>query len=221
MHDLLEEIIAHWGLELEPTAVVADDTVRVDLDGKDVSILTEDDGRVLAALQYIVSKVASRVIEDNVRVVLEAAGFRAGRDEALRKRAREVAEQVQADGRKIRLEPLNAYERRIIHIELKESEEVRTYSIGRGYLKRVTIELITDEDLEDEDVDAGDDGHSEPEAGAAAGDSHEESSADDGDHDDDDGDHGDDDGDHGDDDHDDDDGDHDEADDDDDGEDRD
>jgi spoIIIJ-associated protein len=124
------------------SASVEDDTVRVGLDGPDGGLLSADDGRVLEALQYLVSKMTSRLLSDNVRVLIDADGFRRERDEALRERAREAAHRARDERRKLRLDPLNPYERRVVHLALKEIEGVRTYSIGRGYLKRVTIEPV-------------------------------------------------------------------------------
>src|SRR6185436_2094347 len=107
--------------------------------------LADSNGQVLEALQYLVSKMVSRMLTDNVRVLVDAGAFRRGRDEALRERALAAAEQARADGRKLRLDPLNPYERRVVHLALKEVGGVRTYSIGRGYLKRVTIEPVMPE----------------------------------------------------------------------------
>ena len=122
------------------TSAVHEDTVTVSLDGPDANILADDDGRVLEALQYLISKMTSRLLTDNVRVLIDAGGHREKRDQAIRDRALEAAKEAKESGRKVRLEPLSPYERRVVHILLKEFEGLRTYSIGRGYLKRVTIE---------------------------------------------------------------------------------
>ena len=158
----MEEIVDRWGLDLTVTSSVENDTVLVSLDGPDAPVLSEDDGRVLEALQYLVSKMTSRLLTDNVRVLMDADGFRKRRDDALRDRALEAGRQAREDGRKLRLNPLNPYERRVVHLALKEDPGIRTYSIGRGYLKRVTIEPVIegvpserpDPEWHDEDEDA-------------------------------------------------------------------
>ena len=138
----MEEIVDRWGLDLEVTGSAQDDTVTIALNGPDDGVLTADDGQVLEALQYLVSKMTSRLLTDNVRVLLDAGGHRSKRDQAIRDRATEAANAAKESGRKVRLEPLNPYERRVVHLTLKPDEGIRTYSIGRGYLKRVTIEPV-------------------------------------------------------------------------------
>jgi spoIIIJ-associated protein len=150
IHDLLEEIVAHWGLDLRVSARAQDDTIIASLDGPDDASLATDDGRVLEALQYLVSKMTSRILTDNVRVLLDAGGWRGSRDQALRDRALGVARDASENGRKLRLDPLNPYERRVVHLALKDVPGIRTYSIGRGYLKRVTIEPILAESSRDD-----------------------------------------------------------------------
>jgi spoIIIJ-associated protein len=152
VRDLLEEIVDRWGLDVEVTSAVHDDTVTVSLDGADAGMLAADDGRILEALQYLISKMTSRLLNDNVRVLIDAGGHREKRDQAIRARALEAAAEAKDSGRKVRLEPLSPYERRIVHILLKELGGIRTYSIGRGYLKRITIE--PDEIGHDETEDA-------------------------------------------------------------------
>ena len=127
--------------------------------GSDAEVLTGDDGRVLEALQYLISKMTSRLLTDNVRVLIDAGGHREKRDQEIRDRALAAAAQAREEERKVRLEPLNPYERRVVHLTLKDAEGIRTYSIGRGYLKRVTIEPASagrdESDETDEKRDSG------------------------------------------------------------------
>ena len=92
------------------TSAVHEDTVTVSLDGPDANILVDDDGRVLEALQYLISKMTSRLLTDNVRVLIDAGGHREKRDQAIRDRALEAAKEAKESGRKVRLEPLSPYE---------------------------------------------------------------------------------------------------------------
>ncbi len=146
VRDLLEELIDRWSMDLTVTTAVSDDTVRLSLDGPDAPRLAAEDGRLLDSLQYLLSKMTSRLLTDNVRVLLDAAGFRNSRDEKLREHASGRAQEALDTGKKLRLDPLNPYERRVVHLALKEIPGIRTYSIGRGYLKRVTIEPLRDEE---------------------------------------------------------------------------
>jgi spoIIIJ-associated protein len=166
----VEEIVAHWGLELEVTSRIDADTVWISFTGADAALLTDDDGRILEALQYLVSKMSSRLLADNVRVLLDAAGFRHERDEALRAMAFDAAARAIERGKPIRLEPLNAYERRVIHIALQDKPGVRTYSLGRGYFKRVTIEPVEAADARADQPGAAAHAGTAAPAGAAAAD---------------------------------------------------
>jgi spoIIIJ-associated protein len=126
------------GLELAADLEESDEGLLLRLGGADRDFFLEEDGEVLKALEHVLHKVAQGENEPR-RLIVECEGYRTHRDDALRRRALLLAEQVLADGRPRRTEALNSYERRIVHVTLAEVEGVRTFSVGEGADRRVTV----------------------------------------------------------------------------------
>jgi len=126
------------GLELAADLEETDEGLLLRLGGADRDFFLEEDGEVLKALEHVLHKVAQGENEPR-RLIVECEGYRTHRDDALRRRALLLAEQVLADGRPRRTEALNSYERRIVHVTLAEVEGVRTFSVGEGADRRVTV----------------------------------------------------------------------------------
>jgi spoIIIJ-associated protein len=126
------------GLELTAELEETDEGLLLRLGGADRDFFLEEDGEVLKALEHVLHKVAQGENEPR-RLIVECEGYRTHRDDALRRRARDLAEQVLADGRARRTEPLNSYERRIVHVTLAEVRGVKTFSVGEGADRRVTV----------------------------------------------------------------------------------
>jgi spoIIIJ-associated protein len=111
-------------------------TVR--LEGPGCSLLLEEDGEVLRALEHLLQRAASRP-GARQRVVVSCPGYREKRDDDLRAEARALVEAVRRDGQPRETRPLNAYERRIVHIVVSEEPGLRTFSVGEGADRRVTV----------------------------------------------------------------------------------
>jgi spoIIIJ-associated protein len=126
------------GLELTADLEETEEGLLLRLGGADRDFFLEEDGEVLKALEHVLHKVAQSENEPR-RLIVECEGFRTRRDDALRRRALLLAEQVKADGQARRTEPLNSYERRIVHVTLAEVEGVKTFSVGEGADRRVTV----------------------------------------------------------------------------------
>ncbi len=128
--------------EVDLTAEVEDEEQRtvVRLFGSDRSLLLEHGGAMLVALDHLLQRAFARYVQPR-RLVLECEGFREARDAALQAMARDLTESVRRDGRARETEPLNAYERRIVHIAVSEQEGMKTFSVGEGLDRRVTIAL--------------------------------------------------------------------------------
>jgi spoIIIJ-associated protein len=126
------------GLDL--SAEIQEDGERtiVRLDGGDRAFLIADGGEVLQALEHIIHRAFGRDLYPS-RLLVECEGFREVRENALRERARELAREVREDGLPRETDPLNAYERRIIHMALTDEPGVRTFSVGEGSDRRVTV----------------------------------------------------------------------------------
>jgi spoIIIJ-associated protein len=135
---LVRDIGRTAGLELSADLEETEEGLLLRLGGADRAFFLEEDGEVLKALEHVLHKVAQSENEPR-RLIVECEGYRAHRDDALKRRALLLAEQVLADGRPRRTEALNSYERRIVHVTLAEVQGVRTFSVGEGADRRVTV----------------------------------------------------------------------------------
>ena len=116
-----------------------DEEIRIDVMGKDSGIIIGKRGETLDALQYLTSLAANRSSENFKRVILDIENYRAKRKKALEQLAHRLAERVVASGKSLMLEPMNPYERRVIHSTLQENDKVRTYSVGEEPNRKVVI----------------------------------------------------------------------------------
>ena len=115
--------------------------IRMVLSGENMSILIGRRGETLDALQYLTSLNVNRAREDYLRVSLDTENYRAKREEALRKLAVRMAGRCKKSGRRVALEPMNPYERRILHSALQADPDVTTHSEGEEPYRRVIITL--------------------------------------------------------------------------------
>ena len=115
--------------------------IKIRMSGENMSILIGRRGETLDALQYLTSLTVNRGREDYIRVSLDTENYRAKREEALRKLALRMANRVRKSGRRVALEPMNPYERRILHSALQAEPDVTTHSEGEEPYRRVIITL--------------------------------------------------------------------------------
>ncbi len=107
--------------------------------GKHINRLIGRRGETLSCLQHIVRLICSRRLERRANVIVDVAGYKAGRSNRLRGLAQRMAKQAVQQGRTITLEPMHANERRIIHLTLRGRQDVSTRSVGEGRARKVTI----------------------------------------------------------------------------------
>ena len=146
--DVLENLLSKMGVQSEikvesPQALPAEEgeeePVVFNISGEDLGILIGRRGQTLDALQYFVRLITSRKAKSRPPIVVDVEGYKQHRYDDLRVLAVNVAAQVKAKGLSIRLEPMPAYERRIIHLTLANDAEVKTESIGEGDARRVVV----------------------------------------------------------------------------------
>ena len=113
--------------------------ITLDVEGDDLGILIGRRGQTLSSLQYIVRLIVGYQAEAWLPVIIDVKGYKQRRYEALRALAWRMAEQVKAGGAPFTLEPMSAFERRIIHISLAEHPDVATQSTGEGEARKVVI----------------------------------------------------------------------------------
>lgn len=102
-------------------------------------------GKNIDSFQFIINLLLSKVLKKNKRLLIDIDGYRERRKLLLQKLARNIANRVATTGKSILMEPLNPYERRIVHLELEKDKRVTTESEGEGLYKRVRIIKITSE----------------------------------------------------------------------------
>jgi spoIIIJ-associated protein len=128
-------------LELEEDA----GDLRARLAGPACELLLDDEAAALRALEHLLQRVWARA-GDSRRLRVDCEGYRERRDEALRVRAHDLAAAVRQDGVARTTDPLNAYERRIVHLALDGASGVQTYSVGEGKERRVTVAPATSDE---------------------------------------------------------------------------
>ena len=135
----LKGLLEHMGSDAVPHAWKEDDTYRVDLVGENLGILIGRRGDTLDAIQHLTNYVVNRGGNKRLRINVDAEGYRAKREDALRHLAGKVAGKVLKYRRNITLEPMNAYERHIIHAALQDMDDITTFSTGTEPNRRVVV----------------------------------------------------------------------------------
>ena len=114
----------------------------VDLVGDDLGYLIGRRGDTLDAIQHLANYTVNRGVEGHIRISVDAEAYRQKREDSLRRYAQKKAQQVLKAHRRTTLEPMNAYERHVIHATLQEMDRITTYSVGTEPNRRVVIEYV-------------------------------------------------------------------------------
>ena len=139
----IKGLLEHMGSNAVPHAVKADnDTYDVDLVGEDLGFLIGRRGDTLDAIQHLANYSINRGISGHIRINVDAEEYRQKREESLRRYAVKKAQQVLKAHRRTTLEPMNAYERHLIHAALQDMDKITTYSVGTEPNRRVVIEYV-------------------------------------------------------------------------------
>lgn len=142
-HKVIEwtkEVIARMGYTAEVSVVFRESKkLGLRIDTESASILIGKKGRNIDALQLLVNVYAGTLGHSDIKVVLDSENYRLRREEALVKIAYETAEEVRRTGRSVLLEPMNPFERRVIHTTLNDIIDIETKSEGEGLMKQVRV----------------------------------------------------------------------------------
>ena len=142
VEDFLKNTMKAMDMEVElKTEIDQDVALCVDMSGEHMGILIGKRGQTLDSLQYLANRVANKHQEGYVRVKLDTENYRARREETLRHLAKNIAHKVKRNRRPVALEPMNPYERRIIHSALQSDPYVMTHSEGEEPFRKVVITL--------------------------------------------------------------------------------
>ena len=141
--DFLRDVLKAMGMgEVEFTSVVDEDgALAIEMKGDDMGILIGKRGQTLDSLQYLTNRVANKSQEGYVRVKLDTEDYRRRRKQTLENLAKNIAYKVKRTRKPVSLEPMNPYERRIIHSALQNDKYVSTHSEGEEPYRKVIVTL--------------------------------------------------------------------------------
>ena len=139
--EFLNAIFDGAGLDLHASAGEAESGCLLNIDGVDASLLLNEGGELLEAVQHLVNQTVGRELPKGERVVCDVDDFRATREAELRAMAHYVAGRVRETGAPYTFGPMNSNERRVIHLTLAEDEDLHTESIGEGSARRLKVTL--------------------------------------------------------------------------------
>jgi spoIIIJ-associated protein len=137
--EILEQLLEK--MQEPATVAVSQDEDRINLliEASDAGLLIGKQGQTLDALQYLVTKMLAKQTRKKVRIAIDVEAYRARHNEALALLAQKYGEKVKRSGRPITLNPMNPYDRRIVHMALQGDHALKTISRGEGLYKKVVI----------------------------------------------------------------------------------
>jgi spoIIIJ-associated protein len=137
--EFIKNVLKNMKLEATTTTVVESDGATITVAGENMGLLIGRHGEVLDSIQYLATLAANKGLKNYYRITVDIEGYREKRREALKQLARRVAEKAVKYDRSFALEPMSAYERRIIHTEVQTIKGVSTYSVGTDAEHKVII----------------------------------------------------------------------------------
>ena len=141
-HNFLKNMLKYMDINADVEIKEENNVVRINLSGDKMGLIIGYRGETLDSIQYLVSLIINKIHElPHKKVILDTENYRSKREETLKHVALKTANKVKVTGRVFRLEPMNPYERRIIHSALQGNTYVKTYSEGEEPFRRVVVEL--------------------------------------------------------------------------------
>lgn len=139
INEFLGTIAGFMNISLTNQIEEKDGRISVNMEGNDMGLLIGYRGETLEAIQTLLGVVANKGSENYMKIDLDAENYREKRKETLKNLASKKAYEAVRYNKNITLEPMNAYERRIIHMALQENDKVTTYSIGEEPYRKIVI----------------------------------------------------------------------------------
>lgn len=138
--DFVQSVVEKMGYDVTVSILYReDDKIALKLDSEHSGILIGRKGKNLDAIQLLANVIATRLSDENVKVIVDAENYRSRREEALIRLAQKVGDQVLRTKKSKLLEPMNPFERRLIHTTLNDIENIETVSEGEGLIKQVRV----------------------------------------------------------------------------------
>lgn len=143
VRDFLDKVFAAMDMKVEITITQKPEEheINIDLEGDDMGVLIGKRGQTLDSLQYLASLVVNKGSDDYIRVKVDTENYRERRKATLENLARNIAQKVKRTRKSVSLEPMNPYERRVIHSALQNDKYVCTHSEGEEPYRRVVVTL--------------------------------------------------------------------------------
>jgi spoIIIJ-associated protein len=138
-HELLKGLLQRMGMRATVTVRVEEGQLLVDIGGPDSGRLIGKKGQTLDAIQIILGKMVARRVGRSLMMTVDAGGYRERRAESLEELAHRLRQKAIDSGRTVALNPMSARDRRIIHVALRDAEDVSTRSEGEGDQRRLLI----------------------------------------------------------------------------------
>jgi spoIIIJ-associated protein len=139
--EILDTMLGHLGFVADIQEVETENGRQLQVFTAESDVLTGHDGETLEDLQFLLNRILQAQDRNARRVQVDIGHWRAMRDDRLRQRIRQIAETVRITGRPVKLEPMNSYDRRIVHNTVKEDRDVTSFSPSDdARIKRITIQ---------------------------------------------------------------------------------
>lgn len=136
---VLRELLERMGVDAEVSAFDDGERIILDAHGSESGLVIGKKGATLDALQYLVNRIVFRKPGEPGMIIVDAEGYRGRREDSLADLARRLAEKAVRSGRPVPVEPMNAHDRRVVHVTLADHPGVTTESEGEGMGRRVVI----------------------------------------------------------------------------------
>ena len=139
VEEFIKEFINKYNNEINYIVEIKENTILVNINGNECGTLIGYRGETLNSLQTILLSIANKNVKERIKLILDIEGYRNKREKILEELAEKVSKTVLKKGKNVTLEPMSAYERKIIHSKLQNNPRIETYSIGEGENRRVVI----------------------------------------------------------------------------------
>jgi spoIIIJ-associated protein len=150
--ELLENFLEKMQEKATVSVQREDDRISLRIETADAGLLIGKQGQTLDALQYLLTKMLAKRSHRKVRVAIDVEAYRARHHEALAHLAQKYGDKVKKSGRPITLNPMNPYDRRIVHLTLQADKDLKTSSRGDGLYKKVVISPAKKKEGQEEDA---------------------------------------------------------------------
>ena len=140
--EILEQVLLKMREPATVSATQEEDRISLLIATDDAGLLIGKQGQTLDALQYLVTKMLAKQTKKKVRIAIDVEAYRARHNEALTLLAQKYGEKVKRSGKSVTLNPMNPYDRRIVHMALQDDKDLKTISRGEGLYKKVIISPV-------------------------------------------------------------------------------